>query len=128
MDKTAGIDHETGARPIEEWVDFERVCCSDLNWDLNRSQANELSLTVSGISPNSLVFADNEGDSINPRPSSGIAKKLAQSIGLGTTAAAILCCVAPMALAAVAGVAVAAPLARLDNPLTIAAGSLSGSG
>jgi hypothetical protein len=112
-------------KQLEELVDFERVCCSDLNWDLRRPQVNVLSLAVSGIPSNSRFFSNTEDESSSPPPRSGFVKKLAQSIGLGATAAVILCCVAPMILATVAGIAIAAPLARLDNPLTIAAGSIA---
>jgi hypothetical protein len=110
---------------LEELITFERVCCSDLKWELSRPQENELSLTVSGILPNSPMFETIEDEDIPLRSNSGFSMQLAQSLGLGTTAALILCCVAPMALAAVAGVAIAAPLARLDDPLMIAAGSLA---
>jgi len=112
-------------KQLEELVEFERVCCSDLNWNLSRSPANGLSLTVSGIPPNSPLLAHIEDESSPAQPSSGFVKKLAQSIVLGATAAVILCCAAPMALAAVVGVAIAAPFAQLDNPLTIAAGSFA---
>lgn len=116
---------ESLEKTLEELVAFEQVCCSGLTWDVKRSASSTLSLSVSGIPANSRFFESLQIQDGGPQPKTGFVRRLAGSLGIGTTAAAFICCVTPMALAAIAGVSIAAPFAKLDNPLTIAGGSLA---
>lgn len=110
-------------KTLEDFIAFERECCSGLTWDLSRTDARILRLSIQGLSPTSEFFQIVKDDS--PAAPPGIAKRVAQSLGLGAGAAFFLCCIAPLGLAAIAGASIAAPFATLDNPLAIAFGSLA---
>lgn len=110
-------------KTLEDFIAFERECCSGLTWNLASTDAGMIRLSIQGLPPTSEVFKFAIG--VSPRQPPGIAKRMAQSLGLGAGAAFFLCCIAPMGLAAVVGASIAAPFATLDNPLAIAAGSLA---
>ncbi len=107
---------------LEEFVAFERECCSGLDFHIDgQSDASELILTVSGAGAE-IFSADQSGDSVPthvPVTAATVAK--AGGIGLGISLA--LCCLLPLAIAGLGGAALVAPMAKLDNPLVIGAGS-----
>lgn len=116
-----GVTFEFANRPdlertLEQLVAFERTCCGGLSWEATRPNDDTLRLTIRGLSPDSRLFELGEP----PAPASRLGR-LARSLGLGTSAALFVCCVLPLGVAAIAGASVAAPLAGLDQPITIAA-------
>lgn len=59
-----------------------------------------------------------------PEASAGSTARVAKASGFGLGGAFLLCCVLPKVVAVLAGAAVAAPLAKLDNPVFLAVGSV----
>ena len=104
---------------LARWVELERACCSGPRFELEEGEGLELS--VHGIDPHSPALAS-LGEA--PAPRGGGLARLAQAGGVGFAAAFFVLCVLPVALAALAGAAVAAPLAGLESPATLAAGTL----
>jgi hypothetical protein len=120
---TDGMAFEFAATPamkeqLEELVEFERECCSGLDWNLGRV-GPVLRLSVRGLAPDSDALRASDIAPGGRVPASF--SRLARAGGLGAAAALFLCCVAPIGVAVVAGAALAAPLAVLDQPLVIAA-------
>ena len=118
------FEFEHGAamqKTLEDLVAFERECCSGLAWNLRRPSGRVLRLSVEGLSPDSDFFRAVGG--ATDAPVKGRLARLAQAAGLGAGVGFFLCCVVPIGVAAVAGAAVAAPLAKLDDPLVISAAS-----
>ncbi len=108
-------------KTLEDLVAFERECCSGLEWTLHRPSSRPLRLDVQGLAPDSDFFRVLGGAAEVTRP--GRLARLAQAGALGSGVAFFLCCIVPVGIGAVAGTAVAASLAKLDDPLVIAAGS-----
>ncbi len=108
-------------KTLEDFVAFERECCSGLEWKLRRPSSRVLRLDVQGLAPDSDFFRVFGGAAEVPRL--GRLARLAQAGALGSGVAFFLCCIVPVGIGAVAGTAVAASLAKLDDPLVIAAGS-----
>lgn len=106
-------------KTLEDLVEFERECCSGLAWNLSRRSSRVLRLSVTGLAPDSDFFRAVSG--ATDAPVDGRLGRLAQAAGLGAGSSFFLCCVVPIGVAAVAGAAVATPLAKLDDPLVIAA-------
>jgi hypothetical protein len=109
-------------KTLEDLVAFERECCSGLAWSLRRPSDRVLRLSVEGLTPDSDFFLA-VGGATDPSVDGRLAR-LAQASGLGALAGFSLCCIVPIGVAAVAGASVAAPLAKLDDPLVISAASV----
>ncbi len=86
-------------RKLEELVEFERQCCSGLDWDLSEGPST-LSLSVDGVAPSRIKSALKAG-------------------GLGLGLSVFLFCVLPLGLAAFGGAAIAGHLARFDHPVAL---------
>lgn len=126
---------------LDRLVDFERQCCSGLEWNVGPSPLpDRLRLTVAGLAPDSVFFralglrVDSEAGA-EPDPKAGPGAvgevgggrlaRLVKAGGLGFGAAFFLLCVLPIGLAAVVGGGLATSLLRLDDPWIIAVGSLA---
>ncbi len=110
-------------KTLEDFIAFERECCSGLTGGLEQTEAAQLRLSIRGLSPSSEFFQTVGGTTATPR--SEFVRRIAQSLGLGVGTALLVCCIAPIALAAIVGASVAAPFAKLDNPATIALASVT---
>jgi len=98
---------------LDEFVAFERVCCSSIDWSV-RADSGSLRLEIEGIDPKAEIFSsagtavDSRSDVVSPR----LWPRLLRSVGLGSTAAVLLCCVLPLGVAAFVGTT---SLLFLDN-------------
>ena len=109
---------------LEHFVAFERECCSGLDFTLQELPGvNTLRLLVEGKDAG--AFEDLGGRMETGASAGGPAARLLKAGGFGFGAAFFVCCVLPMGIAALGGAALAAPLARLDAPSFVAAGSLA---
>lgn len=118
---------EAGMREsLEELVAFERECCPGLRWDLSDvGDAGGLRLEIAGLPPDHPFWSPTtEAGEQGLAPPSSL-RRIAKAVGLGAGVSFVLCCVLPVAGAALFGAAVAAPFATLDNPLFIGLGSLT---
>lgn len=106
---------------LEDLIVFERECCSGLSWNLDRPAEDVLRLRIEGLAPSSDFFAAMHEGAAGP----GRVSRIAKAGGLGAAVSLLVCCVAPIGLAAVVGSAAAAPLARLDDPVFLAGGALA---
>ncbi len=108
-------------KTLEDFTEFERECCSSLTWNVRAIPGEMLRFSVQGLPPTSDFFRviDGPGEAAAP----GLLKRLTQAAGLGAGSALLLCCVLPMGVVALTGAAVAAPLAKLDDPMVISAGA-----
>jgi len=109
---------------LEDLVAFERKCCSGLSWKLDRPTKKVLRLSVGGLEPDSDFFRALDNPAGGDK-SGGHLKRLAQASFLGAVTAFLLCCVAPLGVAAVLGTTVAAPLMILDDPVFIMGGAVA---
>ncbi len=111
---------------LDAFVTFERQCCGSVTFDITEPPESALlRLTVRG--PDAAAFAALGGAASDPprpaTPAGGVA--LAAKAGtIGVVASLLLCCGLPLAVASVLGVAVAAPLARFDDPILIGLGAI----
>lgn len=97
---------------LEELVALERECCGGLDWKLLDLPGGGVRLEVRGDGAAAVARSVLAG---------GAPGRLAKAGSVGFVGAFLLCCVLPkLALAAVGGGALAASLARLDHPATIA--------
>lgn len=126
---------------LDQLVEFERQCCSGLDWNVGPSPApDRLRLTVAGLAPDSVFFralglrVDSGANSELDREPvfedvgaahSGRVARLAKAGGLGFGAAFFLLCVLPIGLAAWVGGSLATSLLQLDDPLIIGGGGLA---
>lgn len=102
---------------VAEFVAFERKCCSSLNFEI-REEPDALHLDIRGIDPSSTLFGAND----EAAPATGFRwSRLLKSTAGGTVLSLTLCCVLPLGVVAIAGAAIAAPFAMLDNPYIIVA-------
>ncbi len=117
------FEHSPALRKrLEDFIAFERECCSGLTWQLHRPSSRVLRLKVEGLPVDSDFFGTSGGGADAPTP--GRLARLAQASGLGAGVSFFFCCVLPIGVAVIAGPALAAPLGKLDDPLFIAAGSV----
>jgi hypothetical protein len=109
---------------LDAFVAFERECCPTLRLSVDES-SDGLRLDIRGIEPDSSFLAGvglvSESEGIFP---SRNWRRILSFAGLGALGALVVCCVLPIALVAILGIAVAAPFARLDNPWSISASAL----
>jgi hypothetical protein len=115
---------------LEELVAFERECCPGLRWELksvgDSGGLDVLRLEIGGLPPDHAFWDD--GASLEASAGrSSVWPRVAKAVGLGGGVSFLLCCVLPVGAAALFGAAVAAPFARLDDPLVIGVGSLAAS-
>lgn len=97
---------------LEDLVALERGCCSSLDWKVLDLAGGSVRLEVRGNGAAALARFLDDDDA---------PARLAKAGSVGVAGAFFLCCVLPkVALAAAGGGALAASLARLDHPLTIA--------
>jgi hypothetical protein len=126
-----GIAWDFAATPqmrerLENLARLERECCASLEFEVwENPGATRLRFEISGVDPNSGFFdgldlSDPRGEQ---RRSSRWGKILKRG-GLGAVASVFVCCVLPLALVSVAGFGFAAPLMKLDNPVSIGAGAI----
>ena len=120
-------DHSPEMREkLARLVEMERQCCSGLDFDLQEpAGSNVLRLEVHGIDPRSKALDALRGpgrrDAAND---GGMLARAAKAGGIGVAGAFLVFCGLPIAVAAIAGAAVAAPLAGLESPFALAGGSL----
>ena len=115
------------ARALEDIVAVERECCSSLSWTLERAGEDTLRLRIEGLSPDSEFFdAMGLGEPDPARAASaGRIPRIVAAGGIGALVSFLVCCGGPVALAVVAGGAVAAPFAVLDRPLFVILGAIT---
>jgi hypothetical protein len=113
---------------LDAFVDFERQCCPGLGFSV-QDAPGELRLEITGIDPSASVFADigiahtaHRAASAQREPSDWL--RLVRSAGLGAIGAFVLFCLIPIGLVAALGAQFAGPLAGLDDPWIIGAGTL----
>lgn len=126
-----GIAWEFGAGAamrarLDQFVEFERQCCRGVTFGIEElPQADTLRLTVRGAdaagfealgSPASLARN-------GPKPGGGVARA-AKAGAVGVVVSMLLCCGLPLTVSSVAGVALAAPLARFDDLLMMVLGAI----
>ena len=122
-----GLAWELAATPemrekLEQLVELERSCCNGLEWSLE-ARAETLRLSVTGVDPRSGFFAALGGPTRVVEHRGG-RFRLLKSGALGFGISFSLLCLLPLGLAALAGAAVAAPFAVLDDPLLVGASSI----
>ncbi|MBW2292515.1 MAG: hypothetical protein JRG89_11040 [Deltaproteobacteria bacterium] len=113
---------------LEAFVAFERECCPGLGFSVHDAP-RALRLEIHGIDPDASAFAGvGTGISLNTLQEtpkrSGLLRVL-RAVGLGGTVSLVICCVAPIGIAALIGAKLAAPLGVLDNPWVIALATIS---
>jgi hypothetical protein len=110
------------ANKLDQLIARELECCSDIVFDHQRSRTDgRRRLEIHGVDPNASVFASLL---VEPTSPPRVGARLAKAAGLGALVSLIVCCVLPIAAAAVLGGAAAAPLASLDSPWIIAGAAL----
>jgi hypothetical protein len=107
---------------LDALVAFERKCCPSLGFTVSESP-DALRLEIRGIDPDTNFASGEESSSPAPRKRLGWPRML-RSIGLGGALSLFLCCIAPIGIAAVVGVGLAAPFAVLENPWVIVGGGI----
>jgi hypothetical protein len=118
------------AEQLDHWIALESECCAGITFE-RRSSANpgHLRFEIRGVDPNAALLqaltvpSRQKLDVGVPEPSSAL--RIAKAAGTGLTLSLLVCCVVPIAAAALLGAA-AAPLAALDGPIPIAAGAVLG--
>ena len=108
---------------LEQLVALESKCCDSdaIRFEIHEEPAaGALRLEVHGIDPESLLLA------ATPAAGEGSSalKRLLKAGGTGAVGSVFVLCVLPIGIAAIAGASVAAPLAGLESPATLAGGSL----
>ncbi len=99
---------------LDRLVALERECCSGIAFEHGASRTpGRIRFEVRGVDPRAPVFSALQGAAEEPPRLRG---KLARAAGLGTLLSLFVCCVLPIAAAAVLGAAAAAPFASLDQP------------
>ena len=104
---------------LEDFVAFERRCCGDMTFAVEPSDVG-LRLRIEGDGAEAFAALT----AASAAPSRRVGARLLRAGGLGLGASLLVCCILPLGVSAVAGAAVAAPLATLDQPLYIATGGL----
>jgi hypothetical protein len=111
---------------LERLVALEGQCCrGEVRWALEApGDARRLCLVLSGIDPDSKLLDRLVGKPVEP---SFGARALgwAKAGGLGIALSFFVFCVLPLAVAAFGGAALAASVARLDDPLVVAGGAVA---
>jgi hypothetical protein len=111
---------------LEDLARLERQCCSELDFEVwENPSRTRLRFEISGADPktgffDALSLSHPTGDTAAP----GRWPRLLKRGGLAALASFVVCCVIPAALVSFAGISIAAPLMKLDDPLVIAAGAL----
>ena len=108
---------------LEHWAELERGCCREARFEIDEP-AGGLRLTVHGIDPAWNALAELLDSADAPEPRNNWIARITAAGGVGAVGAFLLLCVLPMGLIAVAGASVAGPLARLESPPALAAGTL----
>jgi hypothetical protein len=116
LDDVAGL-----AERLDRLIALERECCSGIVVEHQRLASGARRLTLRGVDPDAAVF-QGFGEASAAAPGPG--RRLAGAAGIGTLAGVLVCCVVPLAAAAILGGATAAPLAGLDDPWVIVGASL----
>ncbi len=107
---------------LAEFVEFERRCCSGMTFDASpTTDGSRIRLTITGEGAEAIAAL---GQEASPSVNRGRLRRALKAGGLGVGVSAFVCCLVPIGVAAVAGAAVAAPLATLDQPLYIGIGGL----
>jgi hypothetical protein len=115
---------------LEGLIELERDCCATWRFELDEvPDANRLRLSVEGDGAGSaLVEVLGDSDSDEPaaarRKSTGKLGLALRAGGLGFLVSFTVCCILPLAAAAVFGGSVLAVAVYLDTPLAIAIGTL----
>ena len=109
---------------LERLVALESQCCDPeaIRFALHEEPAaGTLRLEVHGIDPESMLLAT--APPAGERPSA--LKRALKAGGTGAVGSFAVFCVLPIGVAAIAGASVAAPLAGLESPATLAGGTLA---
>lgn len=118
------------AEKLDRLVALERECCVGVVFEHRMSSTpGRRVLEVRGIDPRAAVFAKLQPDPVgsarkDPGESARKGGRLAKAAAFGAALSLILCCVFPIAAAALFGAAVATPFASLDDPWIIAGAAL----
>jgi hypothetical protein len=126
---------EFGASPqlrstLEGLIELERDCCATWRFELGEvPDSKRLSLSVDGDGAGSalvevLDYANSEGSVSERRAGAAKFGRALRAGGIGFLVSFAICCLLPLALAAVFGGSVLAVAAYLDTPLAIAIGTL----
>lgn len=111
------------AEKIDHLIELERGCCSEIGFArLDAGAPDRLRLEIRGVDPDAAMFRGLGLSHANPPAG---AARLARAAGAGVLASFLVCCVLPIGAMALLGAA-AAPLAKLDGPVPLAAGALIG--
>ena len=108
---------------LERLVALESDCCDpdEIRFVLHEEPATGgLRLEVHGIDPESMLLATTPAAGER----SSALKRVLKAGGTGAVGSVVVFCVLPIGIAAIAGASVAAPLAGLESPATLAGGSL----
>lgn len=102
---------------LDRLVALERECCSGIVFQhTSLAAVGRRRLEARGFDPGAEGFAALRLETSAPRPLGG---RLARAVGFGTLSSLLVCCVLPIAAAALVGASAAAPLASLDRPWVI---------
>lgn len=116
---------ETHAK-LQKLAALERQCCQPLDFAL-REAGGSLHLDILGADPKSGFFDDlslgRAAGTLEPTATNAGLRRVLRTGGLAALASLLVCCVAPLALVSLTGVAVGGALTLLDNPYAIAAGT-----
>ena len=102
---------------LDALVALESACCPTLAIAHRETAPGARRLEITGLPPGLQARLGDEDAEGSP----GSGRRAGLALALGAAAALLVCCVLPLAAAALLGAAVAAPLATLDQPWTIAA-------
>jgi hypothetical protein len=122
-----GLAIELDAAPdlaarLDRLIDLERECCSDIVFERHAgATSGALRLEIHGVDPDAAAFRALQ----LPGASMPVGARFAAAAGAGAIGSVFVCCVLPIAAAALVGAA-AAPLASLDGPGPIVAGAVVG--
>ncbi len=111
---------------LEKLVRLERECCGHLEFEIwENSNGTRLRFEVLGADPNTGYFG---GFAASQGATDGKPRerwlRLGRRGALAAGASFFVCCVIPGALVSFAGIKVAAPFTKLDNPVVMAAGTV----
>ncbi len=113
---------------VDRLIELEQACCGPLRFVREPgATAARVRLEIRGVDPDAPIFdgaAPPSSVSAEARPPR-VAARVIGALGLGSLASLLVCCVLPLAAAALIGGA-AAPLASLDGPIPISVGALLG--
>ena len=126
------VDTPGMSETIDQWIELERVCCSEIPWNRRPSETSgQIRLEIRGVNPDGEFFSSLPLLRDVSQPNEKLPKlpsrfgRLLKAGGFGATVSYFVCCVLPFGLVTVLKVTVlAAPLAMLDDPVWITLGAI----